>query len=121
MNYLTFEGLFSNTYMYADLVDEYLADSLLYRHKIPVKFKCEHIRSGDKYRLITCNIRKKYVKAFMEAMEELKTKMCLLGHNDYEDWCSHLLGLLEEDIEKATSGGNKHGQESAGSRRLGAV
>ena len=89
MNYISIGGLFSRRYIYVDLNvnSGYAAGSLFYKRQIPVKFKEEMVREGDKYRLITCNIRKKYVKAFMEAMEELKTKMCLLGHNDYEDYC----------------------------------
>ena len=99
MNYHSFDGLFFRNYMYVDLnVDSgYAADSLFYKRKIPVKFKDEMVREGDKYRVIFCRIPKKFRQAFEEAMEELKTKMCLLGYNDYEEYCESLMKELEED------------------------
>ena len=98
MNYFSDDGLFSRRYIYVDLnVDSgYAADSLFYKRKIPVKFKNEMFREGDKYRLIFCKIPKRFRQAFEEALEELKTKMCLLGHNDYEDYCDNLMKELEE-------------------------
>jgi len=102
MNYYSFGGRFSQRYMYVDLnVDSgYAADSLFYKRKIPVKFKDEMVREGDKYRVIFCSIPKKFNRAFEEALEELKTKMCLLGHNDYEDYCESLMKELEDADRK---------------------
>jgi len=97
MNYLSFGGRIFHRYAYVDLnVDrDYVADSLLYKHKIPVKFSDEMARDNDKYRMIFCRIPKRYCAAFEEAMEELKTKMNLLGHTDYEEYCDTLMKKLE--------------------------
>ena len=98
MNYYSFGGLFFRRYMYVDLNvnSGYAADSLFYKRKIPVKFKDEMMREGDQYRLIFCKIPKRFCRAFEEALEELKTKMCLLGHNDYEEYCESVMKELEE-------------------------
>ncbi len=92
MNYYSFGGLVGLRYAYVDLnVNEnYVADSLFLKRSIPVKFKNEMVREGDKYRVIFCTINKKHQKAFEEALEELKTKMLLLGHTDYEEYCEKL-------------------------------
>lgn len=98
MNYISFGGLFSRRYMYVDLNvnSGYAADSLFYKRKIPVKFKDEMMRDGDQYRLIFCKVPKRFRQAFEEALEEMKTKMCLLGHNDYEEYCESVMKELEE-------------------------
>ena len=104
MNYYSFGGLFFRRYMYVDLNvnSGYAADSLFYKRKIPVKFKDEMMREGDQYRLIFCKIPKRFCRAFEEALEELKTKMCLLGHNDYEEYCESVMKELEEaDLTKS--------------------
>ena len=97
MNYYTFGGLFTQGYCYVDLNvnNGYVADSLFVKREIPVKFKNEMAREGEKYRFVFCRIPKKYRKAFEEALEELKTKMNLLGHTDYEDWCDRMADELE--------------------------
>ena len=97
MNYIPVGGLLFQRYAYVDLnVDEnYVADSLFYRHRIPVRFTGEMVRDRDKYRIIICAVRKKHRLAFEKAMEELKTKMNLLGHTDYEDYCETLMKELE--------------------------
>ena len=66
MNYLSFGGRFWLHYAYVDLNTDldYVADSLFYRHKVPVKFGEEMTRTGDKYRVIFCKIRKEYKEEF---------------------------------------------------------
>jgi hypothetical protein len=97
MNYIPLGGTLSLRYAYVDLNTDqnYVADSLLYRHRIPVRFKGEFIRDTDNYRVILCRIPRKYRSAFEKAMEELKAKMNLLGHTDYEDYCEVLMKELE--------------------------
>jgi len=53
------------------------------------------VREGDKYRAIFCAVHRKYQKDFEEALEELKTKMCLFGNCDYEEYCENVLNELE--------------------------
>lgn len=97
-NYLFLGGWLRLSYAYIDLdVDEnYVADSLFCKAKIPVKFGQEYSREGDKYRIIFCKIRRKYKDKFEAALEELKNKMNLLGHIDYEEWCNKFMKELEE-------------------------
>lgn len=96
--YLSLGGRFFLHYMYFDLNvnDSYVADSLFYKRKIPVKYKDEMVRDGDKYRAIFCRIRKKDKAAFEEALEEIRTKMSLLGHNDYDGYCVKTLAEIDE-------------------------
>ena len=99
MNYIPMDGgLLSKGYLYVDLNvnSGYVADSLFYKRKIPVTFKDEMVKEGDKYRVIFCKIPKKFCRAFEEALEELKTKMYLLGYNDYEDYSENLIRELKE-------------------------
>ena len=98
MNYVHLGGWVNQYYLYVDLnVDEgYVADSLFYRRKVPVRFEEEMAKDGDQYRIIFCKVRNKYQKAFEEALAEIKTKMFLLGHNDYENYCHQLMAQLSE-------------------------
>lgn len=101
MNYVRLGGWVNQYYLYVDRdMDEgYVADSLFYRRKIPVRFEEEMVKDGDQYRVIFCKIRKKYQKAFEEALAEIKNKMSLLGHNDYDEYCSRLMAQLSKDRE----------------------
>ena len=114
MNYMNLGGIIRKEYMYFDLnvTSDYMADSLFYKRDIPVKFKREMVRSGDKYRIIICSIHRKYQKAFEEALEELKTKMCLFGYNDYEEYCDSVMKLLDEEEKKPVKSNSR--LESAG-------
>lgn len=100
MTYIRLNGRFFVNYMYVDLnVDEnYVADSLFYKRKIPVKFGEEFSADDEKYRCIFCKVRRKYIPAFEEALQELPTKMNLLGYADYEEYCENLLAELCEGL-----------------------
>ena len=97
-NYLFLGGRFFLRYMYFDLDTNgnYIADSLFYKRKISVKFEKELNRNGDKYRAVFCRIRKKDRAAFEEALEEIRTKMSLLGHNDYDEYCDKVMAMLDK-------------------------
>ena len=46
-------------------------------------------------------VRKNREKDFLSSMEELKWKMILFGHTDYEEFCDNLwrgLGFKDEDV-----------------------
>lgn len=103
MNYIFLGGKFYLHYMYFDLNTDsnYIADSLFYKREIPVKFKDEMTRDGDKYRAIFCKIKPKYKEKFEEAMKELVNKMFLCGHNDYLDYCTQV--REEMKLDDATS------------------
>ena len=95
-NYVFCGGILKYNYAYIDLnVDkDYIADSLFYKNKIHVSFKNEYSRDGDKYRIIFCKIRKKDKEKFETALEEIKNKMNLFGHTDYEEWCDKFMKEL---------------------------
>ena len=92
-NYIRDDRRFSAMYTYLD-VEEYVADSLFYKREIPVKFITEFVKDGEKYRFIICKVRRKYIPDFEKAMEELKVKMALVGHTDYEQSCKRIMGEM---------------------------
>ena len=99
MNYLFLGGrLLYLQYAYVDLNTDsaYVADSLFYRHKVPVKFEEELARDGEEYRVIFCKIRKKYKNEFEKALGEIENKMYLLGHNDYGAFCDKLMQIMQK-------------------------
>lgn len=77
---------FSYSYVFLDC-NEYLADQLFIKHKVPVKFGGEFVRDDSKYRIISCKIRKKYEKSFLNALSEMYNKMILRGYGDYQEFC----------------------------------
>ena len=83
-------------YAYVD-VPEHLADSLFIRHEVEVWFGAELANKTDDYCFISCKIRKKDEKRFLEALGELSNKMTLCRHPDYDDFCRRML----KDPEKA--------------------
>lgn len=90
-NYLQLRK-FSLRYVYYCIIDadEYLADELFIRHKVKVKFEHEYAKHGTKYLCIFCKIKKKDKLKFLQALEELKSKMLLLGYLDYQKFCEEL-------------------------------
>ena len=71
-NYLKLKTFspFSSSYVFLDC-DEYLADQLFIKHKVPVKFGGEFVRDDSRYRIISCTIRKKYEQSFLKALSEM--------------------------------------------------
>ena len=71
------------------------------RHGLPVRFGEEYYRKPDTgYVMVMLKVRKNREKDFLSSMEELKRKMILLGHTDYEEFCDNLwrgLGFKDED------------------------
>ena len=90
-NYYTLEK-FSLRYDYYCFVDteKYLADALFIRHGVRVNFQQEYQKAGTNYLIIFCKVRKKEKEEFLAALEELKNKMILLGHVDYQEFCEKL-------------------------------
>ena len=81
------KSLFYAFYIYADTKD-YSADHILYTNGIrKIKFMQELHCTENDYAVILCRIRRKYEKAFIKSMEELKNKLLILGYTDYEQFC----------------------------------
>ena len=99
MNFYFFGGLFRLRYAYVDLYtgSNYIADSLFFRHKVPVRYGKEAVKEDEKYRIVFCKIRRKYRQEFEKALAEISDKMSLLGYNDYDQFCCELKNWMEED------------------------
>lgn len=79
----------------------YLADSVFASHKLAVHFgKEEFVKKGFPYVGVMCHVRRKDECRFVEALEDVKKKMLICGHPDYEKEC---IGFLNE-IMKAQGG-----------------
>lgn len=94
MNYVKFKSLLWTKYYYADCKD-YLADSLFYKRKIPIRFFGEYQHPDKKYIVIVCKVRNKYQKDVEDALKELFGKMELLGWNDYGDFCNEMKPVFD--------------------------
>lgn len=75
----------------------HLADSIFRSHRVPVKFLREYRKDGTEYELIFCRIKKKYGEEFLKSLDELKTKMLICGHPDYEEFCGKIINSLDEE------------------------
>lgn len=96
-NYWKLDGFSPVTipYVYVDH-NSYLADSLFVQRKIAMKFKGEMARIDSPYCIIFCKVLKRDVQKFEDALEKLKAKMLLLGHNDYVDVCDEIAMLIDK-------------------------
>lgn len=86
-------------YIYLD-TDEYLAKSLFIRHLIHVRKEGIMARENEKYQLVILKVLKKDEQKFLQAMEELKGKMLLFGHRDYESHGGEMMDLIRDGIRK---------------------
>ena len=89
-------------YVFLD-TDDILADSLMNRHLVRREIEGILGMDNEEYRLIAVKVRKKDELCFLQAMEELKGKMLLFGHPDYETHGGELVektrDLLIMDVE----------------------
>lgn len=95
------KGLLSSWqhYVYLD-TEDLLAKSLIRRHKVRVKVDGIMTKEGEKYRLVSLKVLKKDEPKFLQAMEELKGKMLLFGHLDYESRGGELIEMTRAEIMK---------------------
>lgn len=86
-------------FFYFDTSD-YLADSVFINRGLRVRFsRNEVIKPGFHYRGILCSVRRKDEHRFIDAIEDVKIKMLLCGHKDYEKECLKFLNELEAHRE----------------------
>ena len=76
--------------------DEYLADQLFIKHKVPVKFGKEYRKNDSRYCVISCKIRKRYEEEFKKALAEMDNKMILRGYTDYADFCENFNTIIDK-------------------------
>ena len=95
------KGLLSSWqhYVYLD-TEDLLAKSLIRRHMVRVKVDGIMTKEGEKYRLVSLKVLKKDEPKFLQAMEELKGKMLLFGHLDYESRGGELIEMTRAEIMK---------------------
>ncbi len=93
---------FSLFFRYYFIIDtsEYLADNIFVNYQVQVKFGGEFANEDTCYRFISCRISKKDEDKFLNALNELKNKMLLYGHNDYEEFCRSFGEKSLDFIEK---------------------
>lgn len=72
------------------------AASLFNRYQVPIRIQCAWKTEDGEFKAICCKVRRKDVPNFKQAMEDLKTKMLLLGNLDYEAFCERFIKELKE-------------------------
>ncbi len=122
-NYINLGKNFLGTwehYLYLD-TEELLARSLILRHMVHVKVDGVMEKENEEYRLISLKVLKKDEPMFLRCMEELKGKMLLFGHTDYEARCEAEIGLLRDVIRKEAEETGRVQLPTGGSIRAGAL
>lgn len=97
VNYIKLQSWrpFTCQYMFID-TEEYLADKLFIKYRVPVHFGNEFVNEKSRYRVIVCRIRKHHEKYFKEALAALPDKMSLMGYTDYPEYCKELFDSLKK-------------------------
>lgn len=99
-NYILYgKTRFAKHLLYAFLdVPEALATSVLLKHDVRAKFVHLMTREDTDYVLVQMKIHRNDRQKFLDAMEDLKTKMLICGHADYEACAGKLIRELEDII-----------------------
>ena len=99
-------SFFHYNYMYID-ASKYLADSLLAKNKLSIKFKGDYISPDGKYIVVFCKVKKDDEEKFIQTMEELERNMLLCGYTDYTSYYKDLFKKMEEEHMKMSKAKNK--------------
>ena len=86
-------------FVYLDVEDLLLA-SLLNRYQVHAKCERVMLKENEKYFLIALKVLKKDEDNFLKALEDLKGKMLLCGHRDYEERTDALIQELRESLRE---------------------
>ena len=99
-NYILYgKTRFAKHLLYAFIdVPEALATSVLLKHNVRAKFVHLLTREDTDYVLVQMKIHRNDRQKFLDAMEDLKTKMLICGHSDYEACAGEFIRELEDDI-----------------------
>ena len=99
-NYILYgKTRFAKHLLYAFIdVPEALATSVLMKHNVRAKFVHLMTREDTDYVLVQMKIHRNDRQKFLDAMEDLKTKMLICGHADYEACAGELIRELEDII-----------------------
>ena len=77
---------------------EALATSVLMKHDVRAKFVHLMTREDTDYVLVQMKIHRNDRQKFLDAMEDLKTKMLICGHADYEACAGEFIRELEDEF-----------------------
>jgi len=86
-------------YVFLD-TEEILAESLMNRHMVRREVEGVFAMDNEEYRLISIKVWKKDELRFLQSMEELKGKMLLFGHMDYESRGGEMMEKTRESLRK---------------------
>ena len=86
-------------YVYLD-TDELLAESLMNRHMVRREIEGAFGMDNEEYRMVSVKVWKKDELRFLQSMEELKGKMLLFGHLDYDSHGGELVEQTRESLRK---------------------
>ncbi len=86
-------------YVFLD-TDDILAVSLMNRHMVRREIEGILGMDNEEYRMISVKVWKKDELRFLQAMEELKGKMVLYGHLDYESHGGEIMEKTRASLKK---------------------
>ena len=86
-------------YVFLD-TDDILAESLMNRHMVRREIEGILGRDNEEYRMISVKVWKKDELRFLQSMEELKGKMLLFGHLDYQSRGGDLVEEVRNELRK---------------------
>ena len=86
-------------YVFLD-TDDILAESLMNRHMVRREIEGVFGMENEEYRLISVKVWKKDELRFLQSMEELKGKMLLFGHLDYDSRGGELVEKTRDSLRK---------------------
>ena len=87
-------------YVFVD-TEDILAMSLMNRHLVRREIKGVFSLDSGEYRMVSVRVWKKDELRFLQSMEELKGKMLLFGHLDYESRGGELMEKVRDHLEQA--------------------
>ena len=86
-------------YVFLD-TEEILAQSLMNRHMVRREIEGVFGMEHEEYRMVSVKVWKKDELRFLQSMEELKGKMLLFGHLDYESHGGELMEKTRDSLKK---------------------
>lgn len=87
------------TFYYADTFN-YMADNLLERRGVHVKFLEEYQHPDESYVIVCCKVPNIHLEGFLAAMHDLHNLMLIGGHLDYDKFCKKMAQMLEGDEDE---------------------
>ena len=87
-------------YVFLD-TEDILANSLMNRHMVRREVEGVLGMDNEKYCLVAIRVWKKDELRFLQSMEELKGKMLLFGHMDYQSHGGEIVEMTRDRLKKA--------------------